>query len=163
MLRSSQTYGRRAPLALALFTGILLGFVSACARPAATSEAQPEAAPQEDSTSAPGLASKEVEKRTHEPIESLLEGRTAGVSVVQNTDGSISVRIRGAASFYASTEPLYVVDGTPMQPGPRGALSGINPNDIESIKVLKYPHETALYGVRGANGVIVITTKRPKP
>jgi TonB-dependent SusC/RagA subfamily outer membrane receptor len=76
-----------------------------------------------------------------------------------NPDGSISVRIRGASSFYSGTEPLYVLDGIPIQPGPRGALTGINPNDIESIEVLKHPPATSLYGVRGANGVIVIKTK----
>lgn len=163
MLSPSQTFRGRFPLALAMLCAMLLGLASACARQATTAQAEPEAAPQEAPKSAPSLDAEEVQKRTHEPIESLLEGRVSGVNVTQNADGSISVQIRGPASFYSSGEPLYVVDGTPMQAGPRGALSGINPNDIESIKVLKYPHETALYGVRGANGVIVITTKRPKP
>ena len=54
-----------------------------------------------------------------------------------------------------------MIDGFPIQPGPGGALVGISPYDIESIKVLKDPVETAIYGLRGANGVIVITTKRP--
>jgi TonB-dependent SusC/RagA subfamily outer membrane receptor len=161
MPRSPQTFRHRTRQAHVLIAGLLLGFVFACARPARTTEAEPEAAPQEDSNSAHDLSSNEVEKRTHEPIESLLSGRVAGVNVAQNSDGSISIRIRGPASFYSSGEPLYVLDGTPIQVGPRGALTGINPNDIESIKVLKYPHETALYGVRGGNGVIVITTKRP--
>ena len=78
-----------------------------------------------------------------------------------NPDGSISVRIRGATSFLAGSEPLYVIDGTPIRPGYGGTLAGINPYDIESIEVLKYPPATTLYGVRGANGVILITTKRP--
>jgi TonB-dependent SusC/RagA subfamily outer membrane receptor len=69
------------------------------------------------------------------------------------------VRIRGPASFYASGEPLYVLDGSPIEAGPGGALSGINPWDIESIRVLKNPGDTAIYGMRGVNGVIVITTK----
>jgi TonB-dependent SusC/RagA subfamily outer membrane receptor len=162
MLRFSQTFRRRAPLALTLLAGILLGFVSACARPTTTSEMEPEVAPLADQVEASDLTSGKVEKRPHESIASLLQGRTAGVHVAVNPNGTISVRIRGAASFYSSSEPLYVIDGTPFQPGPGGALSGINPYDIESIEVLKYPPETSLYGVRGANGVIVITTKRPK-
>jgi len=75
--------------------------------------------------------------------------------------GAISVLIRGAASFYGGSQPLYVVDGVPIQPGPGGTLVGINPYDIESIRVLKGPPETTIYGVRGANGVVVIKTKQP--
>ena len=74
-------------------------------------------------------------------------------------DGGIAVRIRGVSSFYGNNEPLYVLDGMPIQPGPNGSLTGINPYDIESIKVLKDPADTAIYGIRGANGVIVIKTK----
>ena len=68
--------------------------------------------------------------------------------------------IRGATSIYGNNEPLYVLDGIPIQPGPGGTLAGISPYDIESIQVLKDPADTALYGMRGANGVIVIKTKR---
>lgn len=93
-------------------------------------------------------------------IERALAGRVAGVIVTRTPDGGIAVRIRGGTSVYGSNEPLYVVDGMPIEPGPNGALTGINPNDIESIKVLKDPAETAMYGSRGANGVIVIRTKK---
>ena len=161
MLWSSQKSSGRARLARTLLAGLLLGFVSGCARPTTTSEAEPESAPQEDRATASALTSNKVQKRSYESVASLLQGRTAGVHVAVNSDGSISVRIRGAASFYGSSEPLYVIDGVPFTPGPHGALTGINPYDIESIEVLKYPPETSLYGVRGANGVIVITTKRP--
>ncbi|MDH3570324.1 MAG: TonB-dependent receptor plug domain-containing protein [Gemmatimonadota bacterium] len=161
MLWFSQKSPGSALLARPLLAGILLGFVSGCARPATTSEAEPEAAPQEDRATASAITSSEVQKRSYESIANLLQGRTAGVQVAVNPNGSISVRIRGAASFYGSSEPLYVVDGIPFNPGPGGALTGINPYDIESIEVLKYPPETSLYGVRGANGVIVIKTKRP--
>jgi len=159
MPRSSLQFPDRTALALTLLVGIVLGFVSACARPTATGQAEPEAAP--PTTKASDLTSGEVEKRSQEPIGSLLQGRTSGVDVAVNRDGSLTVRIRAASSFYASGEPLYVVDGTPITPGPGGILTGINPHDIESIEVLKYPPATSLYGVRGANGVIVITTKRP--
>ncbi len=159
MLSSSPKFSGRALPALTLLAGILVGFVSGCARPVSTSEAEPEAAPQEDSTSASPSSSNAVQKRPREPIESLLESRFSGVRVTTNPDGSISVRIRGATSFLAGSEPLYVIDGTPVRAG--GTLVGINPYDIESIEVLKHPPATTLYGVRGANGVILITTKRP--
>lgn len=94
-------------------------------------------------------------------IDKALVGRFPGVLVQRTPDGGITVRIRGAASFYG--DPLYVIDGTPIQAGPNGSLSGINPDDIESIKVLKDAAETSIYGSRGANGVILIRTKRPKP
>src|SRR5438309_92172 len=86
---------------------------------------------------------------------------SSDLAVSRTADGGIAVRIRGAASFNASAQPLYVVDGIPMQPGPNGSLTGINPYDIESIQVLKDAADTAIYGMRGANGVIVIKTKRP--
>ncbi len=89
-----------------------------------------------------------------------LQGRTAGVLVVQNSSapgGSISVRIRGSNSISSNNEPLYVVDGFPSTSG-----KDINPNDIESMEILKDASATAIYGARGANGVILITTKRGK-
>jgi TonB-dependent SusC/RagA subfamily outer membrane receptor len=57
---------------------------------------------------------------------------------------------------------LYVVDGSPVTPEPGGTLRGVNPHDVQSIQVLRYPPETSMYGVRGANGVILITTIRPR-
>lgn len=89
-----------------------------------------------------------------------LQGRAAGVMVVQNSKapgGSMSVRIRGANSISSTNEPLYVVDGFPTQNG-----ADLNPNDIESMEILKDASATAIYGARGANGVIIITTKHGK-
>lgn len=151
----------RTVLAPMLLIGVPLGTFSACARSVDPSQVEPEAAPAADSTTAADLTSGEVQRRSREPIASLLQGRTAGVTVSVAANGAIAVRVAGAASFLSSTEPLYVVDGTPFTPGPGGTLTGINPEDIQSIEVLKYPPETSLYGVRGANGVIVITTIRP--
>jgi len=94
-------------------------------------------------------------------IEQLLMGRFPGVEVTRTPNGGISVRIRGTTSFLGNNEPLYVLDGIPMEPGPGGSLTWINPYDIASIEVLKNAAETAIYGMRGANGVIVITTRRP--
>lgn len=102
-----------------------------------------------------------LENQNEENIEQMLAGKVAGVTVSRAQDGSLAVRIRGSTSGY-NEEPLYVVDGIAVQPGPSGALAGINPRDVESIKVLKGAAETAMYGSRGANGVILIKTKRPK-
>jgi len=72
--------------------------------------------------------------------------------------GGIVVRIGGPKSFYANEDPLFVVDGVPIT-GTNGTLSWLNPHDVESITVLKDPSTTAIYGVRGANGVVIIKTK----
>ncbi|MDT0630266.1 SusC/RagA family TonB-linked outer membrane protein [Rubrivirga litoralis] len=106
----------------------------------------------------------------------LIEGRVAGVNVVETSGepgAGVSLRIRGGTSIAASNEPLYVIDGIPISganvtPGgsgevstspPRNPLTLLNPNDIESISVLKDASATAIYGSRGANGVVLITTK----
>lgn len=91
------------------------------------------------------------------PVQGL-QGKVSGVQVVQNSGepgGAISVRIRGGNSLQGSNEPLYVVDGFALSGGP----GSINSNDIESIDILKDASATAIYGSRGANGVILITTK----
>jgi len=79
--------------------------------------------------------------------------------ITRTPDGGIAVRIRGATTINGSTEPLYVIDGLPIQAGPGGSLVGINPHDIASIEVLKDAASLAFYGMRGANGVILIKTK----
>lgn len=89
----------------------------------------------------------------------MLAGRVSGVDVAAVSGGGISVRISGPRSFFMSSEPLYVVDDVVVQPGPNGMLAWLNPEDIESIEVLKYETDTAVYGVRGGNGVIKIKTK----
>jgi len=111
-------------------------------------------------------------------INKAMEGKIAGVTVRQN-DGApgagISIQIRGANSFSTSSEPLYIVDGVPFNTAstPSGdansnnnqtanPLALLNPNNIESIEVLKDASATAIYGSRGANGVILITTKKGK-
>jgi TonB-dependent SusC/RagA subfamily outer membrane receptor len=159
---SSSQCPRRLAFTLSPLAGILLGLASACAHPTTTRQVEPAAAPPTDTTTASDLTSGTIQKRSYEEIASLLQSRTPGVDVRVAPDGSLSIRIHGPASFYGGGEPLYVIDGTPVEAGPGGALRGLNPYEIESIKVLKYAPETAIYGVRGANGVIVITTKRPK-
>lgn len=86
-----------------------------------------------------------------------LQGRVAGVNVVSDgiPGGSVKIRIRGTNSINKSNEPLYVVDGMVRESG----LEGINPEDIQSMQILKDASSTAIYGSRGANGVVIITTK----
>lgn len=95
------------------------------------------------------------------PIEEALTGRFPGVEVNRTPSGGIAVRIRGGSSLMGNNEPLYVIDGIEIAPGPDGALAGINPYDIDSIEVLKDATSTAMYGSRGANGVIIIKMKKP--
>ena len=101
-------------------------------------------------------------------ISNALQGRAAGVQVTTNsgTPGAgASVRIRGTNSITANSEPLYVIDGIPAAQGTRSSdptfnpLNSIDPSDIESIDILKDASATAIYGARGANGVVMVTTK----
>ena len=82
------------------------------------------------------------------------------MTITEAGDGSLKVRIRGRTSFQGDDAPLFVVDGLAVEPERDGSLPGLPISEIASIRVLKGPAETALYGVRGANGVIVIETKR---
>ena len=110
--------------------------------------------------------------------DDLIEGRVAGVQIIENNGepgGGVTVRIRGGTSITASNEPLYVIDGVPIDNGSvsaaglgvsgasaapsRNPLTLINPNDILTMTVLKDASATAIYGSRGANGVVLITTK----
>ena len=92
-------------------------------------------------------------------MDNALQGRAAGVNVSANSyrpGESSTIRIRGTRSFVASNDPLLVLDGVPMD----GGLIDINPRDVESVEVLKDASATAIYGSRGANGVILVTTQR---
>lgn len=112
--------------------------------------------------------------------EQLMQGRVAGVQIAQNSGepgGGINVRIRGTSSVFGANQPLFVVDGVPLsgeetssgntasgvgrQPA-KNPLNFLNPSDIETIDILKDASATAIYGSRGANGVVLITTKRGK-
>ncbi len=118
------------------------------------------------------IASVKAEELTQLPISNVAQGlqaRVSGVQISQNTGapgGNISVRIRGTNSINGNSEPLYVVDGIQISNGGGindvSPLSTINPNDIESVEVLKDASASAIYGARAANGVILITTKRGK-
>ena len=116
--------------------------------------------------------------------QQLMQGSFSGVNISQNSGkpgGSNTIRVRGGTSITASNDPLYVIDGVPISTSagvnqsniststtdffdqePVYPLANINPGDIESINILKDASATAIYGSRGANGVIMITTKKGK-
>ncbi|KQS27794.1 hypothetical protein ASG33_15340 [Dyadobacter sp. Leaf189] len=122
------------------------------------------------------LDSRDFNKGVQTSVDQLIAGRSPGVQVTQSSSepgGGVTIRIRGANSINANNEPLYVIDGLPInntsvvpsstvvtEQAPRNPLNALNPNDIESVEILKDASATAIYGSRGANGVILITTKK---
>ena len=144
---------------------VALSLAAGCgrARPAPEPAPVAGASPERSGASGGGQAVSEDDLKNSRVAraEELLEGRFAGVQVFRRPDGGIAVRIRGTTSVYGDAEPLFVVDGMPVNAGPGGALQGINPNDIVRIEVLKDIGSTSAYGMRGANGVVLITTRRP--
>lgn len=111
--------------------------------------------------SAQTVGSEDIELRPVTSVTKALEGNVSGVQMTSGSGqpgSSPSIRIRGFGSINASNEPLYVVDGIPYD----GSLATINPSDIETLTVLKDASASALYGARGANGVVMITTKKGK-
>ncbi|UII78732.1 TonB-dependent receptor [Flagellimonas sp. CMM7] len=123
------------------------------------------------------VTSKDLQRTVNQSFQEALEGRAAGVQILSGEGtpgGDVTIRIRGGTSISASNDPLYVIDGFPIivdasetnsalgqiaSGASSNPLSGIDPNDIESIEVLKDASASAIYGSRGANGVIIITTK----
>ncbi len=106
------------------------------------------------------MEAREIEQAAPLRVEQALQGRTAGVTVMQNSGqpgSGATVRIRGIGTT-GDAEPLYVVDGMPV-----GGIDYLNPADIQSIEVLKDASATAIYGARGANGVVMITTQEGSP
>lgn len=123
------------------------------------------------------LKTKDMTSGANLSVEQMMQGRAPGVTIRSKSGepgGAISVKIRGASSVNAGNDPLYVIDGMPFDivspisgsgqgfvnnPNQRNPLNALNPNDIESIEILKDASATAIYGSRGANGVVLITTK----
>ncbi|TLU96963.1 TonB-dependent receptor [Dyadobacter sediminis] len=113
----------------------------------------------------------EIKKVAVTSMDQALQGRAAGVQITQNSGapgGATTIRIRGGNSIQGDNEPLYVIDGIPFKNDAANSgsnfnvLSTLNPSDIESMTILKDASSTAIYGSRGANGVVIITTKRGK-
>ncbi|NJK96914.1 MAG: TonB-dependent receptor plug domain-containing protein [Bacteroidales bacterium] len=122
------------------------------------------------------IKSEEFKKLPMTSLDQGIQGRAAGVQVTNTSGapgGQVSIRVRGGNSLSSSNEPLYVIDGFPVAAGgmaggynnsslANNPMATINPNDIESIEILKDASAAAIYGSRGANGVVLITTKRGK-
>jgi TonB-dependent SusC/RagA subfamily outer membrane receptor len=138
---------------LSLLTALLVA--AACA--GSSQGAKPGSA--ENAPAGSTVTASEIERNPNADVQEVLKGRIAGVNVERSPDGGIIVRVRGSSTLQGNDAPLYLLDGQPIEPGPNGSI-GINPYDIESIKVLKDPASLTMYGIRGANGVVVIKTKR---
>ncbi|MEO6187206.1 MAG: TonB-dependent receptor [Ginsengibacter sp.] len=114
------------------------------------------------------ISTKDFENQPISGLDQAMKGQVAGVQVSQTTGtpgGGLTVRVRGTGSIGAGNEPLYVIDGFPVSGSydqTTNPLTSINPNDIASIEILKDASSAAIYGSRGANGVVIITTKRGK-
>lgn len=122
------------------------------------------------------VSAADIQNQPLVSIDQLLQGKAPGIQISNASGapgGRVNIRIRGGSSVNAGNEPLFVIDGVPVyssnkDPGgtsygtftPTNALASLNPNDIESVEILKDASATAIYGSRGANGVILITTKR---
>jgi TonB-dependent SusC/RagA subfamily outer membrane receptor len=139
-------------------SALLLGFISACSSGGGGKTPQTTPAP-ETGKAGQEVTAKDISNTPTGSVEKTLEGRFPGVALFKTPSGGIAIRIRGATSGQPLASPLYIIDGTPVDPGPDGDLPGLNPYDIESIKVLKDAASTTMYGVRGSNGVIIIKTK----
>ena len=116
-----------------------------------------------DVTGAVASVSGELARRNAPmTMADMVDGRFPGVEVRRLATGGMSVRIRGQHTIKGDGEPLYVVDGIPQPAHAGGVLDDIDPRSVKSIEVLKDAGATAIYGARGANGVILITTNRPE-
>jgi TonB-dependent SusC/RagA subfamily outer membrane receptor len=141
-----------SPRLATISTCLLFGLATACASGGRVPEKQAKET----------ITSKDIDKGSAgEPIEKMLQDKVAGLIVTRTPDGGVALQIRGMGSALGDNAPLYVIDEVPVPAGPGGALVGVNPHDIDTIQVLKNPADTGRYGIRGANGVILITTKRP--
>ena len=102
------------------------------------------------------INAKDLETRPTADLSSALQGMVAGMQATENEDGTVTFAIRGQSTLYADAQPLIVVDGFPIE----GTFTSINPNDVESVTILKDAAAASIWGARSANGVIVITTKK---
>lgn len=139
-----------------LFVPSLILLVSACASQSGSNPDPATASPSGRTI----VTAEDIERAPNQPIEEVLQAHLPGVEVLRTPDGGLAIRIRGATSVMSGTEPLYIIDGVPAVTGPGGGLTGINLHEIASIEVLKDPASTAMYGSRGANGVVIIKSKR---
>lgn len=153
----------KAPLSFAraaVMPGLMLVGVAACAHTGATTSGAAGGDPMLATGAVTAATENDLRANQAQPIEQILMSRVPGLWATRTAGGGLSLRIRGTTSIVGSNEPLFVIDGVPVHSGPGGNLTGISPYDIETIKVLRDAADTSMYGSRGANGVIVITTRR---
>ena len=156
-VRTFASFPPRAPRAGLLF---LAAMVLGCSQSGPRAEGP---APATQSGAAQGTSASDIGQSPNTPIEQQLMARTPGVVIGRTSSGDLTIRIRGGtSSVEGNNAPLYILDGVPFALTSEGGLSGINPNDIQSIRVLKDAADITMYGIRGANGVIVIKTKRAR-
>lgn len=153
-------------IALVCSVGLLMLVLVGCASskpdaPEAGTEVGYGAVDDENVTGAVStVKSDDVKEANPNSLAEMLQGRVSGATVTVMPGGGLKVRVRNAPqSMMSGSEPLYVVDNMPMSTT-NGVLYGVNPREVESITVLKDAASTAIYGSRGANGVILIKTKR---
>ena len=149
--------------------GLLVLSAAACSghRPSSLVDPQDQVAigydrvdPEDVTGSVGSMTEKDLARVRVSRVEELIRDNFAGVQVIRLRNGDYSFRIRGTRSLMGNNEPLLVINGMPVsQAGMRTALAGMSPADIARIDVLKDAGSTAAYGSRGANGVIVITTR----
>jgi TonB-dependent SusC/RagA subfamily outer membrane receptor len=150
----------------ACVVALAIAAASACsagrAGPRLTASSDSDEAPASPAhTASDSHVGRDQSNQSYSRIEELIEGRASGVRVLRGQDGSFRLQIRGVSSPAGHNDPLVVIDGTPateFRPG--SALASLNPQDVVRIDVLKDAASTAFYGMRGANGVIVITTRQ---
>jgi len=160
----SDTSGRTIPLSASCFRQggrlLLAALIAGCSQAGPRSAETP--APKQ-AGSAQVANAEDIRQSPNVPIEQQLMARSPGVVISRTPEGNLTIRIRGgSSSVQGNNAPLYIVDGVPFSPSNDGGLSGINPHDIQSIRVLKDATDITMYGVRGANGVIVIKTKKSR-
>ena len=148
------SYPSRVPPSFFLLAGLLA--CVACAHRQTVSDLSPDSLPPPPAAST--VSADEEARHAVTSLDQLLAGRISGVIVSPAPGGGIVVRVGAPKSFYSGEDPLFIVDGVPIA-APNGTLTWLNPHDVESITVLKDPSTTAIYGVRGANGVVIIKTK----
>jgi TonB-dependent SusC/RagA subfamily outer membrane receptor len=161
----SDTSGRTIPSSVTCFRQggnlLLAALIAACSQAGPRTAEAP--APKQAGAAAQVASSEDVRQSPNVPIEQQLMARSPGVVISRTSEGNLTIRIRGgSSSVQGNNAPLYIVDGVPFSPSNDGGLSGINPYDIQSIRVLKDATDITMYGVRGANGVIVIKTKKSR-
>ncbi len=135
-----------------VFTALLMGFFTVYAGCSGSGSSR-------ERNEANTVTGEEARRTPTVRLADLIQQRVPGINLSETSDGRIKVRIRGITSFTSDNQPLFVVDDMPVDPEPDGTLPGVTINEIDSIKVYKDPADTSRWGMRGSNGVIVVTTK----